>query len=180
MSVTGKKPHESSPHMQLTILLSSSLKSMCQKPHLLSSQSTTPLPSRPLADCRGTYHKGQFLLFLPQSISRILYFFCIWEQLLLFVTIKIKCQSNLCLSAGNDSRTMQAFGPFGMSVECFNWIECIHIALRGSTDQTVIAHEAVLVCTSLSAMVYAYDTCCSKPIGMAFWVTTLTNQICPS
>ena len=106
MSVTGKKPHESSPHMQLTILLSSSLKSMSK---------ATP-----------------------------------------------------AVFSGNDSRTMQAFGPFGMSVEYFNWIECIHIALRGSTDQAVIAHEAVLVCTSLSAMVYAYDTYCSKPIGMAF------------
>ena len=44
-----------------------------------------------------------------------------WEQLLL----AIKCQNNLCLSVGNDSRSMQAFGPFGMSVECSDWIECI-------------------------------------------------------
>ena len=40
-----KEATQKSLHMQLTELLSSSLKSMCQKLHLLSSQSTAPLPS---------------------------------------------------------------------------------------------------------------------------------------
>ena len=56
-------------------------------------------------------------------------------------------------------------------------MSAFNIALHGNTDQAVIAREAVSVCTSLSSTVYAYDTCCSKPKGMAFYYTSNSHII---
>ena len=51
-------------------------------------------------------------------------------------------------------------------------LSAFNIALHGNIDKAVIVREAVSVCTSLSSTVYAYDTCCSKPKGMAFYYTS--------
>ena len=49
-------------------------------------------------------------------------------------------------------------------------LSAFNIALHGSSDQAVIASEAVSVCTSLYSTVYAYDTGCSKTKGITFLI----------